>query len=83
MIAVSVTSTAATAYLCQSSGITSATNTVNHTSATLDDIKIGQDDLTASRFFNGRIAIAQLYNVALSADQVLQNFQADRTRFGI
>jgi hypothetical protein len=82
MIAVSVTSTAATAYLCQSSGITSATNTVSHTSTTLDDIKIGQDDL-GGRYFTGNIAIAQLYNIALSAGQVSQNFQADRARFGI
>jgi hypothetical protein len=81
MIAVSVTSTAATAYLCQSSGITSATNTVSHASTTLDDIKIGQDDL-GGRFFNGNIAIAQLYNIALSAEQVAQNFAADRARFG-
>jgi hypothetical protein len=83
MVAVSVTSTSATAYLCQSSGITSATNTVNHTSVVLDDIKIGQDDLTALRFFNGRIAVAQIYNIALSAEQVEQNFAADRSRFGI
>lgn len=82
MVAVSVTSTTAKAYLCQSGGITSATNTVSHTSATLDDIKIGQDDL-GGRYFNGNIAIAQLYNIALSAEQILQNFQADRTRFGI
>jgi hypothetical protein len=83
MVAVSVTSTSATAYLCQSSGITSATNTVNHTSVVLDDIKIGQDDLTGSRFFNGRIAVAQIYNIALSAEQVSQNFAADRSRFGV
>ena len=82
MIAVSVTSTSATAYLCQSSGITSATNTVSHTSTTLDDIKLAQDDL-GGRFFNGSIAIAQLYNTALSASQVSQNFQADRARFGL
>ena len=82
MVAVSVTSTAATAYLCQSSGITSATNTVSHASTTLDDIKIGQDDL-GGRFFNGNIAIAQLYNIALSAEQVAQNFAADRARFGL
>ena len=82
MVAVSVTSTAATAYLCQSSGITSATNTVSHTSTILDDIKIGQDDL-GGRFFNGNIAIAQLYNIALSAEQVAQNFAADRARFGV
>jgi hypothetical protein len=82
MIAVSVTSTAATAYLCQSSGITTAVRTVSHGSSVLNDIKIAYDD-AAARFFNGRIAIAQLYNVALSADQVSQNFQADRARFGI
>ena len=82
MIAVSVTSTSATVYLCQSSGITSATNIVSHTSTVLDDIKLAQDDQGA-RFFNGSIAIAQLYNVALSAGQVSQNFEADRARFGI
>ena len=83
MIAVSVTNTSATAYLCQSSGITSATNIVSHASTTLDDIQLAQDDQSAARFFNGSIAIAQLYNTALSASQVSQNFQADRTRFGV
>ena len=82
MIAVSVTSTAATAYLCQSSGITSATNTVSHGSSLFDDIKLAQDDAGA-RFFNGSIAITQLYNTALSAEQVSQNFRADRARFGL
>jgi hypothetical protein len=83
MVAVSVTSTAATAYLCQSSGITSAINTVSHTSTTLDDIKIGQDDLTASRFFNGNIATAMIYDRALSAGEITQNFNALRSRYGL
>jgi hypothetical protein len=82
MVAVSVTSTSATAYLCQSSGITSATNTVSHTSTTLDDIKIGQDEF-GGRLFNGNIAIARLYDTALSAGQISQLFDADKTRFGI
>jgi len=82
MIAVSVTSTAATAYLCQASGITTATNTVSHTSSVINDIKIAWDD-AAARYFTGNIAIAQLYNIALSADQVTQNFTADRARFGV
>ena len=82
MIAISVTSTSATAYLCQTSGTTTATNTVNHASSLLNDIKLALDD-AASRYFNGNIAIAQLYNIALSADQVSTNFQADRTRFGV
>jgi hypothetical protein len=82
MIAVSVTSTSATAYLCQSSGITSATNTVSHTSTTLDDIKIGQDDL-GGRFFTGNIATAMIYDRALSADEITQNFNALRGRYGL
>lgn len=82
MIAVSVTSTAATAYLYQTGGTTTATNTVNHASSLLDDIKIAQDD-AGSRYFNGNIAIAQLYNIALSAGEISQNFTADRARFGV
>ena len=82
MIAVSVTSTSATAYLCQTSGITTATNTTSHASSVLNDIKIAQDD-AGSRFFNGNIAISQLYNLALSATEVTQNFNALRGRFGV
>jgi hypothetical protein len=82
MIALSVTSTAATAYLCQASGITSATNTVSHGSSVLNDIKLSVDD-AAARYFTGNIAIAQLYNTALSAGEISQNFQADRARFGV
>ena len=82
MVAVSVTSTAATAYLCQSSGITSAINTVSHTSTTLDDIKIGQEDF-GGRFFTGNIATAMIYNRALSADEISQNFNALSGRYGL
>jgi hypothetical protein len=82
MIAVSVTSTAATAYLCQTSGITTATNTVSHTSSVLNDIKIAWDD-AAARYFDGNIAIAQIYNIALSSGEISQNFQADRGRFEV
>ena len=82
MIAVSVTSTAATAYLCQSGGTTTATNTVNHSSSNLNDIKIALDD-AAARYFNGNIATAQLYNIALSAAEISQNFNALRGRYGV
>lgn len=82
MIAVSVTSTAATAYLCQSSGITKSTNTVSHGSSLINDIKIARDEFS-TRYFNGNIAVAQLYDTALSAAQISQNFEADRGRFGI
>jgi hypothetical protein len=82
MVALSVTSTAATAYLGQTNGITTATNTVSHASSLLDDIKLAQDD-TGGRFFNGSIAIAQIYNRALSATEITQNFNSTKTRFGL
>ena len=82
MVAVSVTSTAAIAYLCQASGITISTNTVSHTSTTIDDIKIGVDDFS-SRYFAGNIAIANLYNRALTPDEILQNYNATKGRFGL
>jgi hypothetical protein len=82
MCAISISSTSAIAYLCQSSGITSATNSVSHTSTTLDDIKIGSDDF-GNRFFKGNIAQALIYNRALSATEILQNYNATKTRFGL
>lgn len=35
------------------------------------------------RFFDGRIAIVQIYNRALSASEVLQNYNATKGRFGL
>jgi hypothetical protein len=45
-------------------------------------IKIGslQPDLS---FYSGNIASTQIYNRALSASEVLQNFNATRARFGV
>jgi hypothetical protein len=82
MCAISITSSSATAYLCQSSGLTTTTNSVSHTSTILDDIKIGQDDF-GGRFFTGNIAQAQIYNRALSQAEITQNFNATRGRFGV
>jgi hypothetical protein len=45
-------------------------------------LEIGKDD-TLSRFFNGTIAQASMYNRALTAAEVLQNYNATRSRFGI
>jgi hypothetical protein len=35
------------------------------------------------QYFSGRIAIVSIYNRALSATEVLQNFEATRERFGV
>jgi hypothetical protein len=82
MCAISITSNSATAYLCQSTGLTTATNSVSHTSTILDDIKIGQDDF-GGRFFTGNIAQAQIYNRALTPTEILQNYNATKGRFGL
>jgi hypothetical protein len=82
MVAISVTSTAATAYLCESSRITSAINTVSHASSLLDDIKIGIDEFE-NRCFTGNIATAMIYNRALSANEISQNFNSLKGRFNL
>jgi len=81
LCAVSVSSTSATAYLCQQTGITSAVNNVSHASTTLNDIKIGQDDF-GGRFFAGNISVAQIYNRALSRDEIVQYFNYTKVRYG-
>jgi hypothetical protein len=83
MAALSLTSTAATLYLCQSSGTTSATNTLAHSSTTFDGLKLGWDGTASSRYMNGSIASAHLYNRALSASEIQQNFNALRGRFSV
>lgn len=83
MCAVSVGSTSAVAYLCQSTGITSATNVLNHTSVTISGINIGIDSAISSRVFRGNVAIAQIYNRDLSPTEIGQNFNATKSRFGL
>jgi len=83
MVAVSVNSSAGVAYLCQASGITSATNNISHTSTTLNDIKISYDDALTTRVAKQSVAVASIYNRALSAAEVSQNFNATRARFNI
>ena len=82
MISVNVNSSSATAYLCRSSGITSATNTVSHSSITLDAINVGRDS-SSGRDLDGRMSVAMIYNKALTAAEVAQNYNALKGRFGI
>jgi hypothetical protein len=84
MIAITVNSTTATAYLCQSSGITTATNTTSHPSLSGLNFFIACDpSSTSSRVFIGRIAISMVYNTALSSTDITTNFNAQKSRFGL
>jgi hypothetical protein len=46
-------------------------------------LEIGRDDGIGSRVFNGNIAQVKMYNRALTASEIQQNFNATRGRFGI
>jgi hypothetical protein len=52
------------------------------TLANSNPLKVGRSAFT-NEAFNGRIGLTRLYNRALTAAEVLQNFNADRARFGI
>jgi hypothetical protein len=82
MQAITVTSTSATAYLFRDSAITSATNSVSHSSATMDTINVGRDSASVGRYFNGRISVAMMYDRALSSTELTQNFDALKGRYG-
>ena len=83
MVAITVTATSATGYLCKASGITSATNTVSHSSS-LTKFEIGRDSYSlGGRYFKGNIAQSLLYNRALSSTEITQNFNAVKSRFGL
>ncbi len=48
-----------------------------------DNLIIGRDDPVSGRYFIGNIAQVQIYNRALTASEIQQNFNALRGRFGI
>lgn len=59
-----------------------ATNSVNHSSSNLFNIAIGKDYST-NRYVRGNIGLVSIYNVALTSDQVLQNYNSTKARYGI
>jgi hypothetical protein len=84
MIAVTVRSNLATAYLCKSSGITSATNAVSHANLSGLNFFIACDPTDKStRAFRGKIATALVYNTELSQSDITSIFEAQKSRFGL
>ena len=81
MVAFTFTSTGATAYLYQASGLNIASNNYNHPSVLVDGIRVGNDSALAGRFYQGRIAQALIYNRALTATEIQQNYLATKSRY--
>lgn len=78
MVGVAVDSTSARLYV----NTTYATNTTSHSSTTLNAVELGRDS-AISRYMNGDISAAQIYNRALTHAEMVQNFSALRGRFGV
>ena len=85
MVAVSVASSSAVAYLCTDTGITSATNSVSHATTAIGGtgFAIGSDLLATPRPFKGDGAVFMLYNRALSQSDIYHTFSVFRGRFNI
>jgi len=66
--------------ILQSGDIASATNTIYYIG---NAVSIGRDADFDGAYLYGNIANTQIYNRALSAAEVQQNFNATRARFGI
>jgi hypothetical protein len=61
----------------------SSTTTSVNPNATNAGTSIGRAGDVNSQYFSGRISNVQMYNRALSAQEVLQNYNAQKARFGI
>jgi predicted heme/steroid binding protein len=65
-----------------SSGSTSQVSTSPITN-TATSFRLGSRGSGSGNFFNGEIYVTRIYNRALSSSEILQNFNAQKSRFGL
>ena len=75
-----VNSTKAVYYI---NGVNSAELVYSYPSVTVSNLKIAVDSGVAGRNFKGAVYSACIYNRALSAQEVLQNYNAQKSRFNL
>ena len=82
MIAITISTNSATAYLCNANGIVSAINPVVHGALSGLNFFIACDPSDmSSRAFKGKIATAMIYNTALSQSNITSIFNLQKTTF--
>jgi hypothetical protein len=64
------------------SGQTANTTAISYSSSNTQ-MTIGRDDPIVGRYMSANYGSVMIYNKALTATEVLQNFNANRTRFGL
>jgi hypothetical protein len=84
MIAITISSNSATAYLCKASGITTAVNTVAHSALTGLKFYVGAEPFDINtRAMKGKISTAMIYSSALSLSDITSIFNAQKASFGL
>jgi hypothetical protein len=86
MIAVSISPGSATAYLCKSSGITTAVNSsVTHSEISGLRFYVGIDPYFEERNqgFIGKMGTSMVYSTALTYDNISAIFNAQKAAFGL
>ena len=80
MCAITVTSSLTTGYLYQASGLTTALAGISHGSTTMSSIRVGVD-AHENRYYTGSISQSLIYNRALTATEIQQNYLATKSRY--
>lgn len=70
-------------YVVYRNAVASTTNNTSTTSLSSSDPRIGYNPASGSEIWDGKIANFKIYNRALTAQEIQQNFNALRGRFGI
>jgi hypothetical protein len=85
MIAITISSTQAVAYLCNSNGISSATNVASHAVVSGLKFYIANDPVfgAANRAFTGKLATAMVYSSTLTSNNITALFNAQKAAFGL
>jgi len=76
-----VTFSTASGWKLYLNGVQEATSVDTTTFTGIGDLSVGS--FWGSNFFTGRISIAHIYNRVLSASEILQNFNAQKSRYGL
>jgi hypothetical protein len=80
MATLTVSATEAKWYL---NGILQNTRVTGHSPVTFTNLYVGSDTPDGTRYYNGRISMVQIYNRALTATEILRNYDATKRRFGL
>ena len=70
-------------YVVYRNTVASTTNNISTLSLTSADPRIGYNPASAAEIWDGNISNFKIYNRALTASEIQQNFNATRGRFGI